>query len=84
MNLNIRRQTMSDDPGVATVIAPSGETKDIELVEEAPGIFTGVMEASEIGLYQIGNGDLAALAHVGPVNAPEFADARSSTDLLRG
>ncbi|MET0575098.1 MAG: hypothetical protein ABWZ83_04485, partial [Mesorhizobium sp.] len=35
------------------------------------------------GLYQIGNGDLKALAHVGPINAPEFADTVSTTEVLR-
>src|SRR5690606_31148996 len=31
----------------------------------------------------IGNGELTALAHVGPVNAPEFADTVSTEDVLK-
>jgi hypothetical protein len=83
MTLNIRRQTMSDDPGDARVITPSGKTLTVKLAKSEPGIFTGSVDTDEIGLYQIGNGDLTALAHVGPVNAPEFADPVSTTEKLR-
>jgi hypothetical protein len=82
MTLDISRQTMSDDPGRATVITPSGRSVEVTLSPASPGVFTGSLETDEIGLYQIGNGDLAALAHVGPVNAPEFQDTVSSTALL--
>jgi len=82
MVLDIRRQTMSDDPGSAQVITPSGQTRSVALSQQEPGIFTGSMETDEIGLYQVANGDLTALAHVGPVNAPEFADVVSTTEKL--
>ena len=83
MTLDIARQTMSDDPGRATVITPSGQSVEVTLSPASPGLFTGSLETREIGLYQIGNGDLTALAHVGPVNAPEFQDTVSTTDVLR-
>jgi hypothetical protein len=82
MTLDITRQTMSDDPGRATVITPSGRSIEVQLAPASPGVFTGSIETDEIGLYQVGNGELAALAHVGPVNAPEFQDTVSSTDLV--
>jgi hypothetical protein len=83
MTLNIRRQTMSDDPGDARIITPSGKKLTVKLSKSEPGVFTGSVDTDEIGLYQIGNGDLTALAHVGPVNAPEFADPVSTTEKLR-
>ncbi len=83
MTLDISRQTMSDDPGRATVITPSGRSVEVTLSPASPGVFTGSLETDEIGLYQIGNGDLAALAHVGPVNAPEFQDTVSTAGLLQ-
>ncbi|TWG97138.1 hypothetical protein L598_002200000220 [Mesorhizobium sp. J18] len=83
MVLDIRRQTMSDEAGPARVITPTGETRNVELTQSEPGLFTGSMETDEIGLYQIANGDLTALAHVGPVNAPEFADVVSTTEVLQ-
>jgi hypothetical protein len=83
MTLDINRQTMSDDPEPAQVITPSGKTLTVPLATSSPGIFTGSAETDEIGLYQIGNGDLTALAHVGPINAPEFADTVSTENVLR-
>jgi hypothetical protein len=82
MVLEVTRQTMSDEVGPATVITPSGETSDLTLTQSQPGIFSGSMDTDEIGLYQIGNGELTALAHVGPVNAPEFADTVSTEDVV--
>lgn len=83
MVLNVTRQTMSDDPGPASVITPTGKRLQIPLSSNQPGLFTGSLDTNEIGLYQIANGDLTALAHVGPVNAPEFADVISTPDLLK-
>ena len=83
MTLDIARQTMSDDPGRATVVSPSGQTMEVPLQRSSPGLFTGSVETDEIGLYQIGNGDLSTLAHVGPVNAPEFQDTVSTTEVLQ-
>jgi hypothetical protein len=83
MTLDVVRQTMQDDPGPATVISPSGKTMNLPLDSSQPGVFTGSAEVDEIGLYQVGNGDLSALAHVGPVNAPEFADTVSTEEVLR-
>ncbi len=83
MTLNVRRQTMADEAGQAQIITPSGATRTLPLAVTEPGIFAGSMETDEIGLYQVANGDLTALAHVGPVNAPEFADTVSTGELLR-
>jgi hypothetical protein len=82
MTLDIARQSMSDDPGPAIVVAPSGESMEVQLTPSSSGLFTGSVQTDEIGLYQIGNGNLTALAHVGPINAPEFQDTVSSTQVL--
>ncbi|PTE09788.1 hypothetical protein [Mesorhizobium helmanticense] len=83
MMLEIRRQTMSDDPGSAQVITPSGKALIVKLEKSEPGVFLGSIETNEIGLYQVGNGNLTALAHVGPVNAPEFSDVISTENRLK-
>ncbi|RWQ31866.1 MAG: hypothetical protein E5Y88_10350 [Mesorhizobium sp.] len=83
MMLEIRRQTMSDDPGPAQTITPSGKALTVKLERAEPGVFLGSIETNEIGLYQVGNGDLKALAHVGPVNAPEFTDVVSTEGRLK-
>ena len=83
MTLEVRRQTMSDDPGAARIITPSGKPLTLTLQKSEPGIFSGSMEVGEIGLYQVANGDLTALAHVGPINAPEFGDVVSTESKLK-
>ncbi len=83
MTLNITRQTMSEDPGQASVITPSGQTMNLPLTASEPGVFRGSAEVNEIGLYQVANGELTALAHVGPVNAPEFTDVVSTENTVR-
>ncbi|RVA97465.1 hypothetical protein EN910_09700, partial [Mesorhizobium sp. M7A.F.Ca.CA.004.01.1.1] len=60
-----------------------GKTLTVKLEKSEPGVFLGSVETSEIGLYQVANGDLTALAHVGPVNAPEFADVISTESRLK-
>ncbi len=82
MVLEIERQTMADEVGDATVTTPSGETLTVPLGPGAPGVFAGSLETDEIGLYRIAHGDVETLAHVGPVNAPEFTDTVSTTDRL--
>jgi len=83
MTLDITRQTMADEAGTATVTTPSGATREVPLVASEPGLFRATLETNEIGLYQVRNGDLTALAHVGPINAPEFADTVSTEEVLR-
>jgi hypothetical protein len=83
MTLEIERQTMEDEAGEASVTTPSGETLTVPLTAGAPGTFDGTVETDEIGLYRIANGDLETLAHVGPVNAPEFTDTVSTTEKLQ-
>ncbi|KFB09459.1 membrane protein [Nitratireductor basaltis] len=83
MVLEVRRQTMEDEAPTAVITTPGGETRELSLNESEPGLFEGQMETDEIGLYEIQNGDLSALAHVGPVNAPEFADTVSTEEVLR-
>jgi hypothetical protein len=77
MVLEVQRQTMSDNPGPAQIITPSGKAMTMQLGSSQPGIFTGSAEVQEIGLYQVADRDLTTLAHVGPVNAPEFQEVVS-------
>ncbi|TXR47449.1 hypothetical protein [Phyllobacterium endophyticum] len=81
-NLEIRRQTMQKTANPASIITPSGKTRSIPLTETEPGVFTASVTTDEIGLYQVANGELTTLAHVGPVDAPEFSDNVSTTTKL--
>ncbi len=83
MVLKVDRQTMSDTAEPAQVITPSGKRLTIPLASRGPGMFSGSIETKEAGLYQVANGDLTALAAVGPINAPEWADTVSTEEIVR-
>ncbi|MGO1161824.1 hypothetical protein [Brucella pseudogrignonensis] len=81
--LAIHRQTMGDNPGQATVTTPSGKELQVNLTQGKPGLFDGTLQTDEIGIFRVKNGDLETLAHVGPVDAPEFSDSISTTERLQ-
>ncbi len=81
--LTIHRQTMGDNPGTASVTTPSGKELQVNLTQNKPGLFDATLQTDEIGIFRIKNGDYETLAHVGPVDAPEFLDSISTPDHLK-
>jgi hypothetical protein len=81
--LRIDRQTIGDAPGEATLKLPSGKTQSVALKEAEPGLYRAEVPTSETGLYEVTNGDLSALVHVGAVDAPEFKATISTTETLK-
>ncbi|MCU0830274.1 MAG: hypothetical protein MUC58_01935 [Rhizobiaceae bacterium] len=81
--LVITRQTMAEDAAPATVLTPSGEQITVPLVETAEGRFSGRLETTETGLFQIGNEDLSTLAHVGATDSPEFQAVTSTPEIVQ-
>jgi hypothetical protein len=80
--LTVTRQTMKEAAETAEITLPSGKTETLNLSKSTDGLFTGKLETEEIGLFRIKNGEMTTLAHVGPVNAPEFLSAVSTTATL--
>jgi hypothetical protein len=81
--LTVERQTMGDGVAPVTVRSPSGRTTSLDLAEAEPGLWRAAMDADEIGLWRIDEGDRHAFAEVGPPNPREFLDVRSTPDLLK-
>lgn len=81
-NLTIRRQTMADKPKTATVTSPSGKTQTVTLEKQQEGVFVANLPTNEVGLFKITNGDKLALAHIGPMNSPEYAELISTEEKL--
>lgn len=84
-DLVIERQTIAEPvEGEAArkvqVKTPIGETLDIEITERDPGLLAARLEEAPPGLYEISDGDLKTLAHMGPPNPKEFQDV-VSTDM---
>jgi hypothetical protein len=82
-NLQITRQTLGDNPGNATIKYPSGKTETVPLTQAEPGLYRAEKHMDEIGLFQIANGNLTTLVHIGAVDAPEFKAMISTTDTLK-
>ena len=81
--LVVERQTMEDDPGPLTLLTPTGERETLAFEKVGPGLFRATYDAPTLGLYRAANGDLTALAHVGPANPREFTDVVSTADLVQ-
>lgn len=81
--LTLRRRTMENETPPATVTTPTGKSRDLALEEVSPGRFEATMEAAELGLYRVKQGELSAVAAAGPLNPREIADVRASEKPLR-
>ncbi len=81
--LEIARQTIAGDPGPAALTYPSGKTEEVALKEAEPGLYKASVRTTETGLFEVNNGELNTLVHVGSVDAPEFKATISTTEMLR-
>jgi hypothetical protein len=82
-NLVVERQTLAETPPEVRVTSPTGEAEPITLAEAEPGLWRGVVEDAPLGLHRAEDGELTALAHIGPANPAEFQDVISTTERLR-
>ncbi|MCC6735074.1 MAG: hypothetical protein IT534_02965 [Bauldia sp.] len=80
--ITIERQTMEEAVAPVTVTSPSGATTTLALEEVEPGLYRGTLPADEVGLWQVTDGTLVAVTHVGPPNPREFQEALSTTAKL--
>ncbi|WP_026481018.1 membrane protein [Ahrensia sp. 13_GOM-1096m] len=81
--LKVSRQTMADAADAVTIIAPDGQEIILELQKTDEGLFEGTYETNQIGLFEISDATKSTLAHIGPINAPEFRDMISTADILK-
>jgi len=81
-DLVIERQTLGDTVGEVTVTAPTGDTTEVTMSEQDPGLWRGNMQATETGLFSVTDGEMSALIHVGPQNPREYTDVLSTTEAL--
>ncbi len=80
--LEVTRRSLSERPGDVQVTLPSGATRRLALEDAGQGRWTGILAADELGLYRISDGTRTAFAARGALNPLEFADLRSTPDLL--
>jgi hypothetical protein len=80
--LLVTRRVLERDYKSATITTPSGETKNLELVEDKAGRATGVIAVDEPGIYRVSDGERTAIAAAGSLNPLEYADLRATGDKL--
>ncbi|SIQ27027.1 hypothetical protein SAMN05880582_1011317 [Rhizobium sp. RU20A] len=81
-SIEVSRQTLGTDPGPAEILLPSGARQPLTLAEAEPGLFRATLRTTETGLFEVKNGDLSTLVHVGTVDAPEFKATTSTPDIV--
>ncbi|MBM3527241.1 MAG: hypothetical protein FJX62_04060 [Alphaproteobacteria bacterium] len=81
-DLLIERQTMADGAGDVTLTLPSGTRRTVTLQAGEPGLWRGLVRATELGLWRATDGKLNALINVGPANPREFAEVTSTAEAL--
>ncbi len=80
--LEVTRRSLSEAPAEVEVTLPSGDTRRLALEDAGQGRWTGVLAADQLGLYRVGDGTQTAFAARGALNPLEFADLRSTPDLM--
>ena len=75
-------RTLTDDPPRLTLTDPDGVQNRIDWTSVAPGLFEARVAAPRLGLYTARAGDSTTVALNGPANPREYADVRSTTELL--
>ena len=81
--LEITRRSLASDASPVAVTAPSGERFEVTLEPGKAGRESGGLNVAETGLYHLDDGRRQAVAAVGPVNPKEFADPRTTAELLQ-
>ncbi len=81
-SMRITRRTLETTVPPVTVTAPDGSTTEVELTEGAAGVFEGMYQGPEIGLYRLDNGDQTAVIGLGPAAPREFIETIASADAL--
>ncbi|MBV9548228.1 MAG: hypothetical protein JO256_00980 [Alphaproteobacteria bacterium] len=81
--VQIARRTMAPAARPVSVTTPSGKTLTADLSKSAPGMWTGRVPATELGLYRLNDGQLAAVAAAGPLNPREVSDMRATDEVLK-
>ena len=81
--LTVERQTMEESVEPVTITTPSGTEQALTLSAVSPGIWRATIPAAEQGLYFAAQGAQNAVINSGPISPREFADARSTTEVMK-
>ena len=79
----LERRTLAEGrPPAARAIAPNGRDRlTVSYEEVSPGRWQGVIEDAAEGLWRFSDGELSAVAAVGPPSPKEFENAIATTEV---
>ncbi|WP_428523652.1 hypothetical protein [Roseibium sp.] len=80
--LIVERQTLGETVNEVTVVSPTGDSLDLTMTEQEPGLWRGSSPVTETGLFSVTDGEMNALIHVGPQNPREYTNVLSDTEVL--
>jgi hypothetical protein len=80
--LRVVRQTMQNAIGQIRITSPDGRLIQPDMEEKSLGTFEATLQADRLGLWRAEDGNLTALAHVGPINPREYRDVISTLEKL--
>jgi hypothetical protein len=80
--LTVTRRSTGEGPANVTMTAPSGATETAPFTAVGPGQWRATVEVAEQGLHRLSDGDLSAVAAVGPPAPLEFENPISSATPL--
>ncbi|MFC3695035.1 hypothetical protein ACFOWB_22675 [Chenggangzhangella methanolivorans] len=80
--VTFERQTLKDEAAPVTVTLPNGQSREIALAQEEPGLWRATFETPELGLHRVTDGTFSTLVNVGPPNPREFTEVASTERRL--
>ncbi len=80
----VERRTLEEEPPGPALATPPGLGDDVVVTYEqvGPGRWQGVIEGAAEGLWRIADGELEAVAAVGPPSPKEFENPLATPDML--
>ncbi len=81
--MRIQRRTLGDTVGSVQLVAPDGSEAEVPLRETRPGLWEGLYESDQIGLYHLSEGGQKAVIGLGPAAPREFEQTIATEELMR-
>ncbi|MCO6385128.1 hypothetical protein [Oceanicola sp. 502str15] len=81
--MTITRRTLGDAPSEVEVIGPDGSVYVVPLEEVSPGLYQGVFEGPDLGLYRLAEGDKTAVVALGPSAPKEFEQTIATGEVVQ-
>jgi len=82
-NINITRNSLTNDKEPVELISPSGKSFEVTLEDIGNGKQTGNLKASEEGIWKLSSNNRLINLIVGHGNYKEFQDVRATDSLIK-